>query len=262
MTITERAERAVKLSGGGFIIGYSALGSPIYAAHLGKSRGKQIIITAGIHARECYSALVVIEQMRRFSGDGGAYFVPLVNPDGAAFFESGICYGSEFLKAHESERLIWKANAFGVDLNCNFDAKWGTGKSNKLIAGASDYIGEYPMSAPETRALADFTLDVKPSMTVSYHAMGGELYWEFFQRGRKRARDLSLASRIAERIDVTRVDGDLSSAGGYKDFCVTLGIPAVTIELVKRGTHPLKESAYRRDIELNAELPRFILDIL
>ncbi|MDE7108173.1 MAG: hypothetical protein K2O39_07610, partial [Clostridiales bacterium] len=195
---------------------------------------------------------------------GGAYFVPLVNPDGAAFFESGNTFGHPFLRTNAHMRKVWKANADGVDLNCNFDANFGTGAQQSRVAPAAHgYVGEYPLSAPEAKALAEFTLSVMPAATVSYHCMGGELYWQFFQDEIRRKRDSAIAAAIARHIGVKKVDGELSSAGGYKDWCVQkLGIPAVTIELIKRGNHPFEPSDYAEDIRVNADLPTFILDYL
>ena len=233
-------------------IGVSERGREIVAAHCGEDNGKQIIITAGIHARECYTALVVLEQIKYMLNrkvSGGAYFVPLVNPDGAEIFERG--------------NVDWKANANGIDLNTNFDARWGTGAQNVHVAGAAGYIGEYPLCAKESRALHDFTLSVSPSMTVSYHCMGGELYWEFFQTGKARARDEKIAASIARHIGVRKVDGDLNSAGGYKDFCVeSLHIPAVTIELLDSGNHPFSPHDFDGATRINKDLPEFILGIL
>lgn len=246
-------------------IGKSVCGNDILCAHRGDYTGNQIIITAAIHARECYSALVVLKQIREFEpkGNGGAYFIPLVNPDGALFFESGDTQGNAMLERHKSLNRVWKANADGVDLNCNFDANWGTGVQNTRVAGASNYIGEYPLCAPETNALARFTREVSPRFTVSYHCMGGELYWQFYQRGAAKRRDKKLATAVARKIGVKRVDGELNSAGGYKDFCVQkLGIPAVTIELIKKGEHPFEKEHFDRDIRLNACLPNYILDKL
>lgn len=266
MDIFERVETTLCGAAADVItIGRSVCGLPILCAHCGDYDGAQLIITAAIHARECYTAEVVLEQLLRFDGrgNGGAYFIPLVNPDGALFFEKGETFGKRFLADNLARRKEWKANADGVDLNCNFPAKHGTGKYNKRVAGASDYIGEYPLCAPESAALARFTERVAPAATVSYHCMGGELYWEFFQRGRRRERDLRLAAAIAENIGVTRVDGDLCSAGGYKDYCVSaFGIPAVTVELIAEGSHPFAPEDFACDIARNATLPRFILDLL
>ncbi|MBD5131394.1 MAG: hypothetical protein HDT28_02190 [Clostridiales bacterium] len=245
-------------------IGKSVSGLDILCAHLGSYSTPQVIITAGIHARECYTALVVLRQIEVWRNTvGGVYFIPLVNPDGAIFFESGETLGSPVLSKFASQHQFWKANAAGVDLNVNFDANWGTGKQNKRVVGPSDYIGEYPFSAPESRALRDFTLKVKPQATVSYHALGGELYWEFFQKGEARVRDEKFATAVADYIGVKKVDGDLGSAGGYKDWCIqTLGIPAVTIELVEYGKHPLLPKNFADDIERNQYLPEFILNYL
>ncbi len=268
MGIVETVDSTLCKSGADILeIGKSLFGQPIKAAHVGSYLGKQIIITAAIHARECYTSLVVLKQLVSFDRSikrGGAYLVPLVNPDGAAFFESGETFGSAFLKNYTEVRNEWKANGRGVDLNCNFDANWGTGKFNKTVAGASDYIGEAAFSEPESAALMRFTVEVAPSFTLSYHCMGGELYWEFFQKpGKTRERDERIARLIADRIGVKKVDGDLCSAGGYKDFCVQrLGIPAVTVELIKSGSHPFPPEAYKADIEKNANLPEYILSLL
>ena len=236
-------------------IGRSERGREILAAHVGRYDGKQIIVTAGIHARECYTALVVLRQLEFMQGRGcrneagGVYFVPLVNPDGAEIFEGG--------------DASWKANADGVDLNCNFDANWGTGKYNVDFPCAAGYIGKFPLCAKESKALYDLTMRAKPCATVSYHCMGGELYWEFFQKGKERARDERIAQAIARHVGVRKVDGDLQSAGGYKDFCVqTLKIPAVTIELLDSGEHPFCPRDFDGAAEINADLPQFVLNLL
>lgn len=264
MNISERVERELCKSDAEIIsIGHSACGRDILCAHCGTPTDRRMIVTGGIHARECYTALVVLRQVREFCGEGEAYFIPLVNPDGAVFFETGDTQGSRFLRANKAFSREWKANAAGVDLNCNFDAHFGSGAQNTFSPGAHGYVGEYPLCAPETAALARFTQKVMPQATVSYHCLGGELYWEFFQTGERRLRDMRFASAVADRIGVKRVDGDLDSAGGYKDWCVhRLGIPAVTVELAARGTHPTSPRDFDEDIVKNAGLPRFILDYI
>ena len=51
---------------------------------------------------------------------------------------------------------LWKANARAVDLNVNYNAKWGEGRQNVTYPAPSDYIGEFPVSEPENIALRDF----------------------------------------------------------------------------------------------------------
>lgn len=267
MDIVSTVQNAVSNCGADVVsIGKSICGNEIWCAHCGDYGDKQIVITAAIHARECYTSYVVLRQLELLCDRklrGGVYFIPLVNPDGAAFFENGNAQGSEFLKAHIDEHKRWKSNADGVDLNCNFDANWGSGALNVTTPGAHGYIGEYALCAPESRALAQFTQRVLPAATVSYHCMGGELYWEFFQTGKAKKRDNDFATAIARKIGVKKVDGDLQSAGGYKDYCVQkLKIPAVTIELISKGEHPFSARAFIRAARKNESLPEFILEKL
>ena len=57
-----------------------------------------------------------------------------------------------------NNKPLYKANANGVDLNVNFDAKWGSGESNLTTINDENYIGKHPFSESETKALRDFTL--------------------------------------------------------------------------------------------------------
>ena len=247
-------------------IGHSLCGNEIYFAHLGAKNGGQMIITGGIHARENVSALLVARQIFRAvdRADTGIYFVPMVNPDGALLIEKGAAAVGDY--AHlvrevngSDDFSLWKANTRAVDLNINFDAKFGQGKGNLNYPAPHGYIGEYPFSEPETAALRDFTLSVKPLYTVSYHALGREVYWDF---GQNDMRDRTMARRIAGYLGYKAVDGDLSSAGGYKDWCVTIGIPGVTIEIGREGlTHPLGESDVTDDIKRNMDLPIKLADL-
>lgn len=217
-------------------IGLSGQGAPLYYFAVKKTLSPVIIAQYAIHAREyitTYLALMQIEDFMKRGKRGAVYFVPAVNPDGIEIALGG--------------NPLYKANAFGVDLNVNFDARWGGGEKNSLFAGSENYIGKHPFSERETRALRDFTLSVKPYCTLSYHSKGEEIYWEFFQRGVNRARDYSLARAVSEITGYKIGDAGVS-AGGYKDWCVEkLQIPALTIEVGEDSlTHPIgKEHAAR-----------------
>ena len=81
-------------------------------------------------------------------------------------------------------------------------------------------------------------------MTVSYHAKGEEIYYDFYQTGRIRERDLEIAKAVAT-VTGYKIVENLPSAGGYKDWCVEkLKIPSLTIEVGSDSlTHPIgKES--------------------
>ena len=247
------------------VIGKSAFGREIYYIRLDGAAKKGAVITAGIHAREDVSALFVIRQIYAILKSGtpcDLWFVPMVNPDGnvLAFEGADKMPNREFLLGlnggSENFRL-WKANGRGVDLNVNFDAKWGEGAKNVRTPAPENYIGEWPFSEPETAALASFTKMVNPLFTLSYHAKGREIYYDFGQTGEKMLRDRAIAEYAADITGYSLVHGTRGSAGGYKDWCVSkLGIPSLTLELVSdKYSHPLPNESINEDFTKGWELP-------
>ena len=230
------------------VIGRSALGRCIYAVFVGSGGGPVGIAQYSMHAREYITAYLALEHARRGVKRGGAWIVPLVNPDGAELSEKGLQSIASEARRRELVRInfgsedfsLWKANAQGVDLNVNFPARWGTGEGNVTAPAPHGCIGCRPLSAPESRALAGFTLEVNPSYTVSWHTKGEVIYWRFHQPRARATRDRQLA-RILSRSTGYPLDEAPLSAGGYKDWCVeTLHIPAFTVEAGRdAATHPL-----------------------
>lgn len=219
-------------------IGFSAQGRPIWFFRIEKTSRPLIIVQCAIHAREFITARFCLKEIADFSENGKvgcAVFIPCLNPDG--------------VEIAETTDPLYKANANGVDLNVNFDARWGTGDSNVKMRGSANFIGERPFSEPETKAIRDFTLSIKPDMTVSYHTKGEEIYYRFFQENERLKRDRKFAQTVAARTGYRIVDLS-GSAGGYKDWCVEkLKIPAITVEAGKDSfSHPLDGKAALNDI--------------
>lgn len=252
------------------VIGYSAFGREIIAARAGDGK-KRIIATAAIHARENVTASLVAEAALNYTGNATVWFIPLVNPDGAKLVAQGAAaFGDagEYLIALNGgscDFQKWKANARGVDLNVNFDAKFGKGRQNVFSPAPENYVGEYPFSEPETAALRDFTLSVTPDLTLSYHAKGQIVYWYFGQSGSMLSRDRKIASAAAKTLGYALAPAQTDSAGGYKDWCVqTLKIPALTIETVNDSfTHPLPQNAVtvaekRRNFDFINSVERYL----
>ncbi len=193
------------------VIGYSFRGREIFAFHIGSLTGRQFISTYAIHGREWITARLALKHIKTGIKRGGGWVIPLVNPDGA--------------EISQSLRPLWKANARGVDLNCNFDADWGSGRLNTKIRGSENCMGDFPFSEAETSALRDFTLKIKPFVTLSFHTKGEEIYWQYDGRGDKRGAEILSAATGYRPMPV------FGSAGGYKDWCIKkLRIPAYTIE--------------------------------
>ena len=253
-------------------IGRSLAGAHIVYFHFGPQSGGQIIIQGGMHAREWVTSVLVTRQAFALAGRKlplGVFLLPMTNPDGATLAQKGAdvfpSFSEELVAVNGGSRdfSMWKANARGVDVNCNFDARWGSGAGNVRKPSGASCIGAYPESEPETAALARFTRKVRPLMTLSYHALGREIYYEFGQQGRAWERDRAIAKAVGNFLGYEVVDGDLGSAGGYKDWCVSeLGIPALTVEIIsEKRAHPLDE----RDLEgeeKNLWLPIMLTELM
>lgn len=239
------------------IIGKSLFGRTMYAMKVGKGAPVGLVQYA-IHGREFITARLAIAQYQTGVARGSCWFIPLVNPDGALLSERGIdtapnAYRKALMEMNgEKDFTLWKANGRGVDLNVNFPAHWGKGVKNTRIAGAENYIGVKPFSEPETQALRNFTLKIRPDYTVSYHTKGEEIYWRFYQSTRTCPRDLALA-RVISHVTGYPLKETKGSAGGYKDWCIQrFGIPAFTIEAGRDDlVHPLGENALEDMIEKN-----------
>ncbi|MDE6274225.1 MAG: hypothetical protein K2L87_04175 [Clostridiales bacterium] len=218
------------------VYGQSAEGRNLYAMRVGDGKKGVGISQYAIHAREWLTALLALEHIRRGVGFS-VWFLPLTNPDGAMLATEGLgSVKSEWrremlLRINGSEDFsLWKASADAVDLNVNFDARWGTGRCNVLRPASENYIGIRPFCVPESKALRDFTFFVRPKFTLSWHTKGEEIYWRFHQPLLRGGRDLRLAKRLA-LVSGYALKETPYSAGGYKDWCVEkLKIPAFTIE--------------------------------
>lgn len=213
------------------VLGFSHFGRPIYYFSVKKTDYPKIIIQYSIHAREYITAALALKQIKNFYNKGKRghiIFIPIVNPDGVIIALN--------------KNPLYKANGRGVDLNVNFDAKWGKGASNVLIAGAENYIGEGPFSESETVALRDFTYLIKPNATISYHSKGEEIYFEFEQDSERYNRDKNLAEKVS-LVTGYAIKSTPFSCGGYKDWCIKeLKIPALTIEVgCDKLKHPIKK---------------------
>lgn len=255
-------------------IGNSELGQQIPYIFVGKKNGNYMIVQGAIHAREHLTALLVVNLAKHLVKNpqlsllGGIYFVPMVNPDGVRLCQEGVGFvGDKQRKSNllaingNSDFSLWKANVDGVDLNVNFDARWGEGAENCFCKSSQNYVGKYPFSARETRALAEFTCKIKPCVTLSYHLKGEEIYWEFGQTSHRRYRDKRYAQAISNYTGY-KVVSLSDSVGGYKDWCVEkLHIPSFTVEVGNdKFAHPFPYSQFNVIFQQNADLPRRLLN--
>lgn len=214
------------------IIGYSRLGREIPLFHSGRGDAA-VLIVGGIHAREYITCDLTYALWREESENVDC--VPCLNPDGRA-----VARGEEKPRiAFGGDARMWKANAYGVDLNVNFDAEWGTGEHNVTVPGPENYIGPYPGSEPETAAVCALIRDKKYSVVVSYHTLGEEVYWGFGRNYRHKKEAAEYAAWIGYPLKKS-----LGSAGGLKDwYCNNFFGLGLTVEVGKsEWGHPCPEN--------------------
>lgn len=225
------------------IIGKSVLKNNIYALIINNdAKASWVIIAGAIHAREHLSCDLICKFIEDYirnniQTDLNLAFVPLINPDGANLATGEIKNISQkrkklLIKINGGANFsLYKANAHGVDLNNNFPANWEKQFSNKQQPSSSGYYGKYPLSEPESKALAKFTKKIKPFLTISYHLKGEEIYFDFFQDKQRYFVDKQMAKVFASSTGYKIKSTQKVSSGGYKDWCVLNNISALTIEL-------------------------------
>lgn len=258
------------------VIGYSTLGQEMAAYHVGNYDGPQILIEAGIHAREYPASLVsagIMEYLATINNlEGGVYCVPIANPDGIRL----VLDGNTWLNCPEQREYVsninsgsedyslWKANIWAVDLNVNFDAMWGGGAQNVFCPAPGNWVGYYPNSEREVRNLIDFTYSVFPALTLSYHTKGEVIFYGFESLTPEQIeRDLEYAKVISS------VNGYLptitsNSTGGYSDWVsMYLEVPAFTVEVGSAMLPtPIPLDVVPNAIELNRDVPIRLLERL
>lgn len=257
-------------------VGQSTTGQEIYGYHIGNYSGPQILIEAGIHAREYPSSLTVVGMAKYLATqeitNGGIYIVPLVNPDGARLVLDGLDWITcaktrEYLLSindGNTDFSQWKANIWAVDLNVNFPALWGGGSQNVFCPSPANWVGYYPASEREVRVLMDLTANILPALTLSYHTKGNVIYYGFETLTPEEiARDLGIADIISSINGYQPIKTE-NSTGGYSDWVSkTYRIPAFTVEVGDSSLPtPIPLSAIPDAIARNQAVPQAMLDYL
>jgi carboxypeptidase A2 len=167
-----------------YSLGDSYEGRPINLFKISKtgSGRKAYWLDATIHAREWITTATIVNIMDRLAKGSTSeavsltdsydwYFVPVINVDGYAYTWS-------------DERL-WRKNrrptsssCYGVDLNRNFDFRWGNDGVSHLPCDET-YCGPSGGSEPETQAVSAELVRVGPTLgaTVTLHSYGN--MWMF-----------------------------------------------------------------------------------
>jgi g-D-glutamyl-meso-diaminopimelate peptidase len=252
-----------------FTAGHSAFGRAIPCVAIGGGGG--MLIHGAIHAREHVTAPVVVAMARAYieafalGGLPPCDFVPMVNPDGVELCAHGLASApararARLLAINRGEDFrLWKANGLGVDPNVNFPAAWGEGESNVFAPAPSDYVGAYPLCAPESATLVRLTRRRAYTMTLSYHCKGEVIYYGF-GTGATARHSQAAATYLAQFLGYA-VCTSVGSAGGYKDWYALThphGV-ALTVEIgADRHSHPFPYGELSTLIAQHRDVPRYM----
>lgn len=192
-------------------LGSSIEGRPVDGYWLGTGP-VPVIVVGGLHGRpEINASALVWQLLETFATEGvpkavSMLFVPEANPDGIA----------------EGTREL----ADGVDPNRNFptiDWRPGTYGPGKWLP---DGGGDWPLSEPETIALAQMIERVHPAAVLSYHSAAG-----IAMGGDASAATGLLAAYAAAAGYPARPFVAYPVTGDFGQWCVEIGIPTVEVEL-------------------------------
>lgn len=144
----------------------------------------------------------------------------------------------------------WKANISGTDLNLNYPANWEKAKELKFAQGfvspaPRDFVGTAPLSAPESRALYEFTKHHNFRLILAYHTQGEIIYWKYLDYDPPRAEEIGkiMSEKSGYPLELTP---EYSSYAGYKDWFISeYNLPGYTIE-AGLGVSPVPLSQFRK----------------
>ena len=248
-------------------IGTSRCGRSIEAFSLG-CEDEQVLFCGAFHGMEWLTSLLLFKYLEtvcectvsgenirdinidRFLERRGLMVIPCVNPDGVEISLNGECAAGKYEcrvsgiacgKAHR-----WQANAFGVDINHNFNAGWRELKEREQSSGITapsitQYGGEMPESEPETKALTKLCRSRNIRHAIAFHSQGEEIYWHYGDNTPKKSRLMAEVMARSSGYALSSPSG-LAIGGGFKDwFIEELKKPAFTVE-IGVGRNPLPAS--------------------
>lgn len=214
------------------IIGKTGLGREIPLVRIGND--PKVLLVAGIHGREHITTDLLFELLATEADGLSVDCIPSLNIDGACLCKEGTdSVGNVFLRrtllsynGGKTDFSQWKANAYGVDINVNFDADWGEGRSNVFSPAPSDYVGKSPESESETRAAVN-VLKRGYALVVCYHSLGEEVYWGYESNFRFYLEAKKYADYVGYRLRRSEY-----SCGGLKDYySLNYGGLGLTVEI-------------------------------
>ena len=256
-------------------MGRSVMGKPLLFMS-GGSGANRVFYNAAHHANEWITTPLLLkffETLVKTASYGGSifgqdanallrrstiYIAPMVNPDGVDLVTGELREGEYYAGARRIAANYpqfsfpegWKANVRGVDLNLQYPAGWEQARENKFAQGITspapaDFVGTAPLTAPESRAVYDFTQSISPALVLAYHTQGQVRYWKYLDYEPINSREI--AETFSALSGYAYEDTPYASGfAGFKDwFIQDYNRPGYTVE-AGLGINPLPLSDFDR----------------
>lgn len=196
-------------------LGTSELGRNIPVLRIGNLDARyHVLLQGAVHGSEHMTAWLLMAMADYWlANDIGSYgdvcyhIIPMSNPDGVTISQTGMLTQEQRMifandkKNNDTDLTedtyckMWKANGFGVDINRNFSSGWEL-IDDRTAPSAQQYRGTAPFDSAEAAALRDYTLQFDFDATVSYHATGSIIYYEYGDKQGVNSQSKSLANSI------------------------------------------------------------------
>ena len=260
--------------------GRSLMGRPLWVLRFGAGENR-VLYNAEHHGNEWICTPLLLKFMEELCaayaagaaiyGQSAAelwdyaslFMLPAVNPDGMDVCTGELQSGPWYMRAlsiaadypQYAFPAQWKANLQGIDLNLQYPAGWEQARENKFAQGIrspapGDFVGDYPLQAPESAAMAEYTRLLSPALTLSYHTQGEVIYWRYLDYEVPGAAEIAGAfSQVSgyEAEDTPYASG----FAGYKDWFIQEYLrPGFTIE-AGNGQNPLPISDFGKIFDDN-----------
>jgi len=232
-------------------IGLSELGRDIPVLRIGHPDAEYHVLFQGaMHGREHMTAwlLMALADYWLYNdilsyGDICYHIIPMSNPDGVTISQEESLpdtllkiYRNDIRLGYTNDRKsvyasLWKANGLGEDINRNFPDGWNS-IYDRESPSSMNYPGKTPFSTAEARALRDYTLKYEFDATISYHATGSLIFYEYGKKRNINKLCKSLARSVQKVSGYTLMGSSETDGAGYKDWAIqSLEIPSLTIEV-------------------------------
>ncbi len=232
-TISVASKEITATQGVEQIIGFSYDGRPISSYRFGHGT-ETVIFVGGIHGGyEWNTIMLAYQAIDYFLNHPGAvpeqislYIVPSANPDGQFLVtESDGRFGFGDVG---TDTASGRFNGHGVDLNRNWNCNWDPDAFwlDEEVSG-----GARPFSEPESQAMRDFFLDLKPRGVVFWHSSADGVYGAGCSELFLPARALAEAYSGESGYPVYDQFTSYSISGDAGDWLTRQGIPSITVEL-------------------------------